>query len=219
MRTKHTFRLPPDLATKVDRLRRAQGRDAVLGRRSGAGVASLASGADCLEAGLRARLDRMTRQIERLERHVDISNEALAVFVRFWLTSTSLLPLTWLWRLLKMDKGSPDRADHRPEVSQPGPVGRTIAMESSGLALQRSGGTGSPGHGQRQNEADAKRKRVRGPDPRLPIRKKRLHLRGKRACSIGCMICHFLQKPVRSTLGSYVSAIVTTTVICRNVSD
>jgi hypothetical protein len=77
-------------------------------------------GADCLEAALAPRLDRMTRQIERLERHVDISNEALAVFVRFWLTSTSLLPLTWLWRLLKMDKGSPDRADHRPEVSAPG---------------------------------------------------------------------------------------------------
>jgi len=34
----------------------------------------------------------MSRQIERLERHVDISNEALAVFVRFWLTSTPPLP-------------------------------------------------------------------------------------------------------------------------------
>jgi hypothetical protein len=30
----------------------------------------------------------MTRQIERLERHVTISNEAIALFVRFWLTST-----------------------------------------------------------------------------------------------------------------------------------
>jgi hypothetical protein len=28
----------------------------------------------------------MSQQIERLERHVGISNEALAVFVRFWLT-------------------------------------------------------------------------------------------------------------------------------------
>ena len=34
----------------------------------------------------------MTRQIERLERHVTITNEALAVFVRFWLTSTPPLP-------------------------------------------------------------------------------------------------------------------------------
>jgi hypothetical protein len=34
----------------------------------------------------------MTRQMERLERHVTISNEALAVFVRFWPTSTRPLP-------------------------------------------------------------------------------------------------------------------------------
>ena len=53
-------------------------------------------GADRLEAALARRLDRMTRQIERLERHVDISNEALAVFVRFWLTSTPPLPDTAL---------------------------------------------------------------------------------------------------------------------------
>jgi hypothetical protein len=45
-------------------------------------------GADRLEAAVARRLDRM----ERLERHVPISNEALAVFVRFWLTSTPPLP-------------------------------------------------------------------------------------------------------------------------------
>ena len=38
------------------------------------------------------RLDRISRGIERLERHVTISNEALAVFVRFWLTSAPPLP-------------------------------------------------------------------------------------------------------------------------------
>jgi hypothetical protein len=53
-------------------------------------------GADRLEAALARRLDRMTRQMERIERHVDISNEALAVFVRFWLTSTPPLPDTAL---------------------------------------------------------------------------------------------------------------------------
>jgi hypothetical protein len=34
----------------------------------------------------------MTRQLEILERHVTLSNEALAVFVRFRVTSTSPLP-------------------------------------------------------------------------------------------------------------------------------
>ena len=38
----------------------------------------------------------MTRQMERIERHVEIANEALAVFVRFWLTSTPPLPDTAL---------------------------------------------------------------------------------------------------------------------------
>jgi len=37
---------------------------------------------------------RVTRQVERLERHVTISNEALALFVRFWLTVTPPLPDT-----------------------------------------------------------------------------------------------------------------------------
>jgi hypothetical protein len=34
----------------------------------------------------------MTGHLERIERHVNISNEALAMFVRFWLTSTPALP-------------------------------------------------------------------------------------------------------------------------------
>ena len=46
------------------------------------------------EAALGRRLDRLTRQVERLERHITISNEALALFVRFWLTVTPPLPDT-----------------------------------------------------------------------------------------------------------------------------
>lgn len=52
--------------------------------------AALASylSADSVEAGEAAvtrRLDRMSRQIERLERDLTIGNEALALFVRTWL--------------------------------------------------------------------------------------------------------------------------------------
>jgi hypothetical protein len=47
-----------------------------------------------MEAALSRRLDRLTRQVERLERHITISNEALALFVRFWLTVTPSLPDT-----------------------------------------------------------------------------------------------------------------------------
>lgn len=51
-------------------------------------------GADRLEAALARRLDRMARQLERLERHVTIANETLAMFVRFWLVHTPPLPDT-----------------------------------------------------------------------------------------------------------------------------
>src|SRR5580658_4997680 len=85
MRTKHTFRLPPDLAGKLaDYAARKHVPQALVVETALASHLS-PDGADRLEAALARRLDRMARQIERLERHVTISNEALAVFVRFWL--------------------------------------------------------------------------------------------------------------------------------------
>jgi predicted transcriptional regulator len=94
MRTKHTFRLPPDLAGQLaDYAQRKRVPQALVVETA---LASLLSpdGADRLEAALARRLDRMTRQIQTLERHVTITNEALALFVRFWLTSTPPLPDT-----------------------------------------------------------------------------------------------------------------------------
>ncbi len=96
MRTKHTFRLPPNLAGKLaDYAAQKRVSQALVVETALASHLS-PDGADRLEAALARRLDRMTRQIERLERHVTISNEALAVFVRFWLTSTPSLPDTAL---------------------------------------------------------------------------------------------------------------------------
>ena len=50
--------------------------------------------ADQREAAIVRRLDRLTRAIERLERDQSIGTEALALFVRFWLTTTPPLPDT-----------------------------------------------------------------------------------------------------------------------------
>ena len=92
MRTKHTFRLPPDLAGKLaDYAARKRAHQALIVEAALTSHPS-ADGADRLEAALARRLDRTTRHLERIERHVDISNEALALFVRFWLTSTPALP-------------------------------------------------------------------------------------------------------------------------------
>src|SRR5262249_6212287 len=44
------------------------------------------------EATLARRLDRLVRQMERLERDVGIAVETVALFVRFWLTAAPALP-------------------------------------------------------------------------------------------------------------------------------
>ncbi|MGY3133767.1 putative transcriptional regulator [Bradyrhizobium sp. USDA 4501] len=44
------------------------------------------------EAAIAKRLDQVDRRIARLERDIGISVEALALFVRFWLTTTPPLP-------------------------------------------------------------------------------------------------------------------------------
>jgi predicted transcriptional regulator len=48
--------------------------------------------AERLEAALARRLDRLTRDLGRLEWHVELSNETLALFVRNWLNATPSLP-------------------------------------------------------------------------------------------------------------------------------
>ena len=94
MRTKHTFRLPPDLAGKLaDYAQRKRVPQALIVETALSSFLS-PDASERLEAALGRRLDRLTRQVERLERHVTISNEALALFVRFWLTATPPLPDT-----------------------------------------------------------------------------------------------------------------------------
>ncbi|PRD43074.1 CopG family transcriptional regulator [Phyllobacterium phragmitis] len=44
------------------------------------------------EAAVAKRLDRIDRNIQRLERDIGIANEAFAIFIRSWLTSTASLP-------------------------------------------------------------------------------------------------------------------------------
>lgn len=92
MRLKATFRLPPDLVTRLaDHAARKRVSQALVVE---AALASYLSpdGPERLEAALARRLDRLTRQAERLERHITIGNEAVALFVRFWLTATPPLP-------------------------------------------------------------------------------------------------------------------------------
>jgi len=92
MRIKHTFRLPPELGSKLAEYAARKNVPQALVVETALASYLSPDGADRLEAALARRLDRMTRQLERLERHGRISSEALALFVRFWLTSTPPLP-------------------------------------------------------------------------------------------------------------------------------
>lgn len=90
--TKQTFRLDPELFRLLDE--RARARKVSRTEVVEAALTSLLSPdhEEKLEAIVTRRLDRLTRQIERLEWHVELTNETLALFVRFWLINSAPLP-------------------------------------------------------------------------------------------------------------------------------
>lgn len=49
-------------------------------------------GSERMEGAIGRRLDRLSRQADRLAWNVELGSEALALFVRFWLTSAPPLP-------------------------------------------------------------------------------------------------------------------------------
>lgn len=92
MKTRMTVHFEPATFRQLDELaaRKRLSKSVVVE----AALASYLSpdGSERLEAAFARRLDRLSRQVERLERDVGISGEALALFVRFWLTVTPPLP-------------------------------------------------------------------------------------------------------------------------------
>ena len=92
MRDRLNVPLPVEMIAQINDLatRKRLTRSAIVE----AAVASFLSpdGADRLEAAFARRFDRLTRQVQRLERDSGLSTEALALFIRFWLTITPPLP-------------------------------------------------------------------------------------------------------------------------------
>ena len=84
--------LPGDLVRALDQLAARSRRPKSEIVRAAVSSFMSADGPDSLEAALGRRLDRMSRQIERLERDIGISNEAHALFIRAWLSATPALP-------------------------------------------------------------------------------------------------------------------------------
>jgi predicted transcriptional regulator len=92
LRIKQTFRLPPELAR--DLAQQARTRRVSQAAIVEAALTSFLSpdGADRLEAAISRRLDRLSRQVDRLEWTASLSNETLALFIRFWLTANPPMP-------------------------------------------------------------------------------------------------------------------------------
>ena len=87
-RVRHTVRLPPDLSRQLAAF-------AVRKRVSQAALVEAAlisflspDGPERLEAAFARRLDRISRRLEKLEYHVEVGNEAFALYLRSWLTAT-----------------------------------------------------------------------------------------------------------------------------------
>jgi len=89
---KRSIRLPSDIARRL--ADHASARRTTQAAIIEAALESFLSpdAAERLEAALARRLDRLTRDLGRLEWNVELSNETLALFVRNWLNATPSLP-------------------------------------------------------------------------------------------------------------------------------
>ena len=92
MKSRHTIWLSPEVAKQLAELaiRRRVSRAEIVE----AALASFLSpdGSERMEAAFSRRLDRMLQKLEELDRNVEIGNEALALFIRFWLSANPPLP-------------------------------------------------------------------------------------------------------------------------------
>jgi predicted transcriptional regulator len=91
-KTKFTTYLDDDVATLL--AQSAARRDQSKSMIAEAAIASFLSPDDAerREAIVVKRLDQLDRRMTRMERDVGIAVESLAVFIRFWLTTTPALP-------------------------------------------------------------------------------------------------------------------------------
>lgn len=84
--------IDPETFTTLDAFAKRRGQPNSLVAE--AAIASFLSpdDSDRREAAIAKRLDRIARVLERLERNDGVTLETIALFIRFWLTSTPALP-------------------------------------------------------------------------------------------------------------------------------
>lgn len=94
MKSKHTFRLPPELADRLaDYARRKRVTQAQVVE-TALNTFLSPDGSERMEAAFSRRMDKVVRQLDKLDYRAELNSEALALFVRFWLTANPALPDT-----------------------------------------------------------------------------------------------------------------------------
>lgn len=92
MKSKHTFRLPPDLADRLaDYARRKRVTQALVVETALNSFMS-PDGSERMEAAFSRRIDKVMRQLDKLDYRAEVTSEALALFIQFWLTANPPLP-------------------------------------------------------------------------------------------------------------------------------
>lgn len=84
--------LEPEVHRSLVAFARKHGKSKSLVAEAGIGSFLTPDDEERREAVIARRLDRVSRQMDRLERDLGISVETLALFIRFWLTTTPTLP-------------------------------------------------------------------------------------------------------------------------------
>jgi predicted transcriptional regulator len=94
MRSKHTFRLPNDLADRLADYAARKRVTQTLVIATALDSFLSPDNAERMEAAFSRRIDKVLRQLEKLDYRAEVTSEALALFVRFWLTANPPLPDT-----------------------------------------------------------------------------------------------------------------------------
>ena len=84
--------LDPEIFASMEAYAQRQGKPKSLIAEAAIGSFLSPDDSDRREAAIAKRLDRIVRVLERLERNDGITLETVALFIRFWLTSTPALP-------------------------------------------------------------------------------------------------------------------------------
>ena len=127
MRTKHTFRLPPTLASRLAEYAIRKRVSQALVVETALSIFLSPDNSEHLEAALGRRLDRLSRQADRIEHQTIVSNEALGLFVRFWLANTLALPEAAL--AAQQTKGRERYANYLTALGRRIAKGRTLAQD------------------------------------------------------------------------------------------